>query len=812
MKVPVSWLREYVEIDLPVDELARVLTIAGMEVDKVERTGEDWDHVYVGEVIRVEQHPNADRLVLATVAYGQGELTVVTGAPNIAQGQKVALALEGALLWDAYSEKPRKRKLKAGSIRGVRSEGMVCSERELGLSEEHEGILVLPREAPVGKPLSEVLGDYVLDIDLQPSFAYANNVIGLAREIAAITGASMHPLPEPRLPQGEPGVDAEVQGSQLASRYMLQRLDNLSIKPSPAYIQQRLRASGMRPINNVVDVTNYVMLEYGQPLHGFDTARVDGRVIVRPAGPNEVFETLDHQRRVMPPGTIMIADERKAIGIGGIMGGLHSEVGPETTSILLESATFNAVQIRRSARAMGLRTEASGRFERGMDPELAAKALARAVELLREEAGATLVGGPYDYYPDRRLPAPVRLAHSEVTRVLGVPIQPPEVVRILRSLEFEVVSEPEAVVATPPSYRRDVTLPADLVEEVGRIHGYDSIPATLPLGELPVQRTDEATLLERRTREWLAAAGLQETINYDLTSPGALQPLRELAAVGGPVLWRPVEELVRVLNPLSTEREYLRPSLLPGLLQNVRENLRHQERIWLYELDRVFVRRDGQAELPDEPKRLAMVLTGQRRPHAPQIQPEQTDIFDLKGVIAGLTRALNVRACNLPPAPDLPQAVRNAIAVEVEGRCAGYVFELAPNVLAAAGIEQPVVAAELDWETILRAAGGIRKFQPFSRFPVVRQDLAVGLQEHVPAAEVERIISRYGGRYLIATRLVEVYRGAPLPSGTKSLLYRLAFQASDRTLTEDEASKFRKAVARQLREQLGAEIRGEDES
>jgi phenylalanyl-tRNA synthetase beta chain len=808
MKVPLSWLREYVEIDLPVDELARALTIAGMEVERVERTGEDWDRVFVGEVSRVEPHPNADRLVLATVGYGQGELTVVTGAPNIRQGQKVALALEGALLWDAYSEQPSKRKLKASSIRGVRSEGMVCSARELGLSEEHEGILELPPDAPVGGPLSELLGDYILYLDLQPSFAYANNVVGLAREVAAITGRPLRPLPACTLPDGEPGTCAEVEGAGLASRYMLQKLDNLRIGPSSPYIQQRLQLSGMRAINNVVDVTNYVMLEYGQPLHPFDASRVERCVIVRAARPGEEFETLDHQKRAMPPGTAMIADEHKAIGIGGIMGGLDSEVGDGTTSILLESATFNQVQIRRSSRGMGLRTEASGRFERGLDPELAATALARAVELLAEEAGARPVGAPYDWYPERTLPAPVRLEHGEVARVLGVPIGPAEIERILRSLEFEVVAESDAVVATPPSYRRDVVLPADLIEEVGRIHGYDSIPATLPTGELPVQRGDETAWLERRAREWLVAAGLQEAINYDLTSLATLAPLRQVAVSGGPTLWQPEERLVKVLNPLTADREYLRPSLLPELLQNVRENLRHHDRVWLFELDRVFLK-TGE-ELPDERKRLAMALTGERGPGTLHVHPGRTDIFDLKGVVGGLLRALNVREYALPPAPQLPASVRNGLAVEVGGRCAGYAFELGADVLAAADIEQPVVVTELDWETILRAASTSRRFERFSRFPAVKQDLAVGVVESTPAGAVEQVITRHGGRYLRSSQLVEVYRGAPLPAGTKSLLYRLAFQADDRTLTEAEASKHRTAIGRALKEQLGAEIRGAD--
>lgn len=805
MKIPISWLREYVDFPPPVEEVARRITVAGLEVKRVERTGEGWGRVYVGLVERVQRHPYADKLVLATVGYGPGELTVVTGAPNIVEGQKVALALEGAVLWDAYSETPRKQKLKSSKIRGVRSEGMVCSERELGLSEEHEGILVLDANAPVGAPLSEYLGESVLDLELTPNFAYANSVIGLAREVAVITGGALQRPRAFRLPEGAPSVHVEVEGTHLASRYLLQRLDNLHIKPASDYIQKRLRDSGMRPINNVVDVTNYVMLEYGQPLHGFDTSTVEGAVIVRAAYPGEMFETLDHQKRLMPLGTIMIADSEKAIGIGGIMGGLDSEVTDTTSSILLESATFNPAQIRRSSRAMGLRSEASSRFERNLDPELAAEALARAVELLKDEAGAEPVGGPYDWYPEEQVPTLIRLQTSEVQRLLGVDVSAEEVTRILRALDFEVVSEAEAVVVTPPSYRRDVTLPADLVEEVGRIHGYDSIPAVMLGGELPVQRTDEAALLERRAREWLAAAGAQEVINYDLTSMRALDPIRLLPVTeaGGPQLWRRQEDLVKVLNPLSSDREVLRPSLLPGLLVNLRENLRHQERVWLYELDRVFVSQG--AQLPQEPKRLAMAIAGRRRPESPHLNEGQSSLFDLKGLVGGLLGSLNVRNGKLTASP-----VPGVVGVEIDGRCAGFVFEVLPEVLSKVDIDERVFATELDWDTILRSASRTRKFVPYSRFPAVRQDIAVAVAEETTAESVEQVIQRYGGKYLRDYHPVEIYRGAPLEAGTKSLLYRLSFQADDRTLVEDEASKFRQSIERALQQQLAGRVRGSD--
>ena len=805
MRVPVSWLREYIELDQPVTQLAHLLTIAGLEVTAIEDTGSGWDRVFVGMVERIERVPEADRLVLATVNYGTDSLTVVTGAPNIAEGQKVALALDGAVLVDAYADTPRKRKLKATKIKGIRSEGMVCSERELGLSREHDGILVLDGDATVGEPLATALGDHILTFDLPNNLAYANSVVGLAREIAAITGIVRTERSVPALAAPGAATTATVEGKHLATRYLLQRLDSLVIRPSSPYIQQRLQASGVRAINNVVDVTNYVMLEYGQPLHGFDRDTIEGDVVVRASHTGEVFETLDHQRRPMPPGTVMIADATRAIGIGGIMGGLDSEVTEDTTSILLESATFDPIHIRRSARAMGLRTEASARFERGMDPELAPVALARAVELLVQEADAVPVGAPYDWYPDPIRQREIELPYAEVKRLLGVEVAPDEIERIFRSLEFDVMSRPDRLLVTPPSYRQDVNLAADLVEEVGRIRGYDEIPATLPSGALPVQRSDEAALLERRAREWLVAAGLREVINYDLTSVAALEPFRALPAGAGPALWQPVDQLVKVRNPLTTEREYLRPSLLPGVLQNLRDNLRHQESVWLFELDRAFVRQGD--ELPLEPKRLALALAGLRRPSSPHLADGETNLYDLKGVVEGLLAALRVRTYTLAPDNERPAS----LGVEIGGQYAGFASALDADLLARLDIDRPVVAAEFDWELILGAATRATTFAAYSRYPAVRQDVAILTKDSVPAAAVEQVIARYGGRNLRVWRLREVYRGAPLPEGMKSLLYGLEFQSEDRTLTEAEGTKGRRAIERGLREQLGAEIRGSDQ-
>ena len=807
MRVPVSWLREYVEFSCSIEELAHTLTIAGLEVENIEHIGQEWENIYVGLVLQVEKHPNADRLQVAHIDYGHGQVSIVTGAPNIAPGQKVALALAGATLVDPYSDQHKTFKLKPSKIRGILSEAMACSEKELGLGEDHTGILVLDPKSPVGAKLQDVLGDYILDIALTPNFSYANSIVGIAREVAALTGTKAKvPVPNVEL-SGDVGVDAWVESEDLAARYMLQRLDNVTIGPSSAKIRRRLLLCGMRPVNNVVDITNYVMLELGQPLHPFDADKVRGKVAVRSSYPEEQLETIDHQLRTAPPDTIMIADDEKPIAFAGIMGGLNTEVTDDTRNILLESATFNAPRIRRAARLLGLRSEASSRFEKGMDPELAGLALARAVELLQQECGAQPKGAPFDWYPNPKKRAYIDFPVYEVKRLLGIDIPKDQVERILTSLEFEVQEEGDLLKVLPPSYRSDVSIPADIVEEVGRIWGYEALPSQLPGGTIPFNLTDRFFWVEKKAREWLAAAGLQEVINYDLISARLISKMASLYHEGmHPPVWRPLDEVIKVINPTSPEREYLRPSLIPGLLQNVSDNLRFVDKVWIYELDRVFVKTNG--ERPQEPKRLAIAMAGTRWPISPHLPQAKTTIFDLKGTIQAFLHYLGIEVEMLPSQLGLDAV--NVLQVSVGGNVLGNIFQVDPTLLRDLDIDEDVFVAELDWDQIKQHARLERNYVHVSRYPIVRQDLAVLVSASIPAGNVTRVIWEQGRPLLVQCELAEVYQGDQIPEGTKSLLYKLAFQAEDRTLTEEEATKVRQKIENALRSEVDAKIRGVD--
>ncbi|MBA3449710.1 MAG: phenylalanine--tRNA ligase subunit beta, partial [Chloroflexia bacterium] len=490
MKVPLRWLNEFVDTGLPVADLAHHLTMAGLEAEKITIIGDSWDKIYVGHVAAVAPHPDADRLVLATVDAGDQRLTVVTGAPNIARGQMVPLALAGARLIDGHSEGQVYRTLKPSAIRGVRSEGMVCSEKELGLSEVHEGIMVLEADAPPGMPLVDWLGDTVIEFEITPNLVHDFSILGIAREAGALTDrpVSTPPLYDLGNAPAGPADLVTVEAADLCPRYVAVAIDDVHIEPSPAWMQRRLLAAGVRPINSIVDVTNYVMLEYGQPLHAFDAGTLDGgRIVVRRARPGETLETLDHQVRQLDNEMLVIADAQNPVGLAGVIGGLNSEIHDRTRRIVLESANFDMKTTRRTARELRLRTDASARFERGLDPNLARDAAARATLLILQLAPGASVTAFADIYPNPVTPRPLSLPFAEIERLLGVRYEPEQVRDVLRRLTFSPQIDGEGEGATlrvvVPTWRSDVTLAADIVEEVARVIGYETLPERLPTGQ-----------------------------------------------------------------------------------------------------------------------------------------------------------------------------------------------------------------------------------------------------------------------------------------------------------------------------------------
>ncbi len=820
MRVPLSWLKEYVDIgDISVDELAERLTLAGLEVVGIERIGDWWDRdkIFVGQIVRVDPHPNADRLTLPTVEYGGPEpITVVTGAPNIRVGdvgQKVALALAGAVLIDGYSEDRRKTVLKPTKIRGVRSAGMVCSERELGLSDSHEGILILPDDAPVGMPLADYLGDVVFDLDLTPNLARCFSIIGVAREVAALLGRPLkveEPTMEATGPSIEGQIDLEIADPDLCARYTAALIKGVKIGPSPWWMQRRLTLAGMRPINNIVDITNYVMLEWGQPLHAFDYHVLRPRpgkthppaIIVRRARPGEKMTTLDGVERQLNEDMLLICDGAGPVAIAGVMGGLESEVTEQTTDILLESANFDAINNRRTAQVLRMNTEASARFGRGIAPSMTVRAARRAAQLMRELAGGEIAQGLADLYPRPQQTVGVTFTTAEVERILGVRMSVDEIVDILRRLEFQCRVEGETIHAAVPDHRLDVRIPADIMEELARIYGYDRIPSTLLADELPPQRRFHQLETEEFIRDVLAGCGLQEVITYSLTSlevEGRLYPEGESP--------RPAD-YIRLANPLTSEREYLRRSLKAGLLATAAANLRHTPQVSIFEIGAVFEPVEGEL-LPREPMRLAMAMAGPRQPlawHTPA--PENMDFFDLKGVIEVLMERLGLDEAAYEPAQEMPFLPGRAAVVRIGEDVAGIFGEVHPLVKERFELPSvPVCLAEFNLDLLVRSAKRTPYVESLPRYPGVAEDIAVVVDREVPAEQVRKAIMEAGAPLLRRADLFDVYQGPQIPENKKNLAFSLLYQAPDRTLTDEEVRRYHQRIVQHLEKTLGATLR-----
>ncbi|MGQ4807783.1 Phenylalanine--tRNA ligase beta subunit [Candidatus Entotheonellaceae bacterium PAL068K] len=821
MRVPFSWLKEFIDITLPIEELADRLTMAGLEVVEVDYLGAEWqrDKLFVGEVLEVKPHPNADRLVLAVVEYGQGRpQTVVTGAPNLRPGDcgvKIAFAVEGAQLVDAYSDVRRVATLKRAKIRGVESAGMVCSEKELGLSDNHEGVLILDPTAPVGQPLQDYLGDAVLEVELTPNLARAHSIVGMAREVAALTGQSRRsPLITAPLVSGPPAaktsyVTVASAAPQLCARYSAALISTVTIQPSPLWMQRRLHLAGMRPINNIVDITHYCMLENGQPLHAFDYDRLSlkqGGIVVRPARPGERLQTLDGVDRELTPEMLLITDDSGPIALAGIMGGAATEVSEQTRHILLESAHFDFVSIRRTSQQLRMSSEAAHRFGRGLDSELTLPALLRASRLMEEVGGGTRHPEIADTYARRPHPKTIALRLSEITRILGLEFGVDEVVRLLASLEFTCTvrrdgGEPWLQVEVP-SHRLDVSIPADLIEEVVRLHGYAAIPSTLMRDVLPPQRSQPLLEGLERTRDILVGCGLSEIRSYSLSN---LQVINRSQT--GEVD-TPATDYIRVANPLSQEREFLRQTLLPSMLETLRTNRRYRQRMLLFEIGRVYQPQPGE-DLPHEAHRLAIALTGPVVP-ASWHQGENAAALGfthLKGIVETLAQRLNVPRPCFTPGSHASLLPGKTAALELSGEALGIAGEVHPQVCERFDLsEQPVAMLELNLDVLL-AHRQPHRYQPILRFPAVLEDMALVVDADTPTQTVEGIIRAAGGDLLRQVELFDLYQGESIPSGQKSLAYALTFQAADRSLTEDEVRTIYQRIQQHAAAELGARPR-----
>ncbi len=804
MKVPVKWLREYVDIAPPPAELAERLTMAGLEVKAVQVTGDNWGNIVVGQITAINPHPNADRLLLPTVNLGAESETVVCGAPNLKVGDKVPFARVGAQLIDPHSGQTIR--LTPAKIRGVVSRGMVCSEKELGISDSHEGIMVLTPDAPVGMPLADYLGDAVLDLDITPNRPDCLSVIGVAREAAALYGRSLR-LPETGYEETEPAIggqiSVEIADADLCSRYCASLVTGVKIAESPKWLQQRLQACGMRPINNVVDVTNYVMLEYGQPLHAFDYQKIRGeKIIVRRAGTGENIDTLDGVKRALSPDILVIADAERAVAIAGVMGGANSEVDEDTTSILLESANFNPANIYYTSRQLSLSSEASMRFERGIRPGLTMPALKRATQLLIQLADGRAARGVADVYPGKRDPQPILLSTDETKRILGTEFSLDRIADTLTSLGFECRKDAATgeVRATPPYWRNDISRAVDLAEEVARITGYDKIPSTLLGQPLPHQTPEPIHQLRQRLRQSLTGYGFYEAVTYSLVSMESLTRLT-------PEQDTPEPEPIRLANPMTADQEYLRPNLRANLLATLAANRRHEDgSIRLFELDKVYLPRGK--ELPGEPDVLCGIMCGARLEKSWLGGGEPVDFFDAKGIVEGILDRAGV-AASFEPSSDrgLHPARQAAIVIEEDQQpvTLGVVGELHPKVLDAFEISEPVYLFEINVATLLPLTIDYKLFQPIPRFPGTVRDMALVVDAGVTHRQVKDIIRSFP--LVNSVTIFDVYMGEQVPAGKKSLAYRVVYQSPAHTLTDEEVNDVQQQILDRLARELGAALR-----
>ena len=800
MKVPLSWLREYVDIDLPPEELAHKLTMAGTEVGGIDVVGGSWDNVFVGYVVSVDPHPNADRLRLATVSLGGEEMTVVCGAPNVAAGQKVPFAKVGARLIDARTGELET--LKAARIRGVESAGMVCSERELALGDDHDGIVVLPEDAPVGTPLRDYLGDVVFDLDVTPNRPDCLSVLGVAREVAALTGAVVR---EPDLSYPEDGepvdglVQVEIEDPSLCPRYTASVVQGIRVGPSPRWMQDRLTRAGQRPINNVVDVTNYVMLEYGQPLHAFNYDTIgEARIIVRPARDQEAFVTLDEADHTLKPPMLVIADAHRSVALAGIMGGLNTEMTDDTTTVLLESANFDPINTRRTSQALRLRSESSSRFDKGLQPELAEVALRRATQLVLQVAGGRACKGIRDAYP---LPAErpsMRFTIARLKKVLGMEPGVDRVRDILSSLGFSVsIESGDSLDVTIPYWRSDIVQEDDLVEEVARIVGYDELPVTMLSTPVPHRNPQPEREARERVRDIMAECGMQETISYSLTSEAVIAKVQP----DGESL-----QALALANPMSGELERLRPTLRGSILSTLAYNQRNsRDGIRLFEVGRVYIPRP--ADLPLEREMLVGVVTGPRSPEDWLGDGGQMDFLDAKGILETFLGRLRIDA-EFQPADDSLFMSGRCASIAVGQTTLGVVGEVHATILERFEIDvTPVAMFEVDLAVLIKALPtDTHRYAPIARYPGAYRDLAVVLDRDVPAASVRRIIERH--RLVAQATLFDVYEGEGVPDGKRSLAYRVLLQHNERTLSGDEVDRAQADILAGLERELGAQLRG----
>ena len=805
MKVSLRWLKDYVDIDIDPRDLADRLTMAGLEVDAVEEYTPAFTGVVTAKILSMKPHPGADKLHLLEVTTGEQVLPIVCGAQNMKAGDVVALATVGATIPGGYN-------IKSSKIRGEASEGMLCSEDELGIGPDASGIMILPEGTPLGVNLIDVLElrDTVLDIGITPNRADCLCIIGIAREVAVLCGKKLR---YPKITFKESSEDihkltsVEILDPDFCPRYTARMIKGVRILPSPKWMRLRLEAVGLRAINNVVDVTNFVMMELGQPLHAFDFRFLEeGRIVVRRSREGEPFVSLDGKTRNLNAETLMICDGRKPVAIAGIMGGENSEVKDDTETVLLESAYFNPSTIRRGARFLGMGTDAAFRFERGIDPEGVVRALDRAAQLIADLSGGTVCKGHIDAYPKKvAVSGPITLRMKRVGDILGTPVKTSEAKAIFKGLEMSVKTEGTGVLSiTPPTFRVDLWREIDLIEEIARIHGFDKIPVTIPAIPAPGEIHDRKREFESAVRTALNGQGYTEVVNYSFITP-------QSADVLGLPEQDECRRYVRIANPLTEEQAVMRTTLIYGLLDTMRRNVNAgSPDLKLFELGKIFISR-AEGELPREVDKLAVLLTGSRYGQNWHFQGLDADFYDLKGVLENLATCLRAR--------DLRFVADSAIPCLHPGRAArvligskeiGYLGELHPDVLGRMDLRNRAFVLEIETEPLSGLKELAIRYREYSRFPSMGRDVAFVVGMEVEAGRMLSLVWEAKEELLETVDVFDVYSGKGIPDGMKSIGLRFTYRSPSKTLTDDETGQVHGRMVKKIVESTGARIRGEE--
>ena len=796
MKLPLKWLKDYTDIDASPREYAHALTMSGSKVEGLEVLGSGIDRVVVGKILTVEKHPDADRLQVCQVDVGSGTIQIVTGATNIKVNDLVPVALDGSSL-------PGGIRIKKGKLRGVESAGMMCSIAELGLTKDdypnaaEDGIFILEGDPVPGTDIKEYLGmnDTVVEFEITSNRPDCFSIIGLARESAATFGTSFR-IPEVTVKElGGPidgKVSVEIKAPDLCARYAARIVENVKIGPSPRWMQQRLRASGVRPINNIVDITNYVMLEYGQPMHAFDLKNLKGRrIIVRRAENGEIMRTLDGQDRKLDESMLVIADAERPVAVAGVMGGENSEITDDTTTILFESANFDGISVRLTAKKLGMRTESSSRFEKGLDPENVINALNRAAQLVEEFGAGTVCRGIIDCYPEKYQKRTIPFNPKFINGLLGTDISAETMIGIFRRLEIKVDEASGTVI--PPTFRPDLENEADLAEEVARFFDYNNIKPTLLEGRAATigGKTRKQKIMDIISRTMLSC-GLSETYTYSFTSPKVF----DMMNLPGD---SPLRKAVVISNPLGEDYSIMRTTTIPDMLRVLATNYnRRVEEARLFEMSYVYIPKSlPVTELPDEKPVLTIGMYG-----------EDIDFYDLSGIIEELMEALGINEYELEPVKDDPTFHPGRTArLIVKGEDAGVLGEIHPAVAENFEAAERNYIAFIQMEPLVRYASTEREYKPLPKFPAVTRDIAVIVDDGIPVRSIEKIIIGKAGRIFEEAKLFDVYRGKQVPEGKKSVAYSITFRAHDRTLTDEEVNRAMEKITKALSDELGAQLR-----